>query len=376
MKTSLSICALLSGFALFSFVYNPPARAQRYDAPRFGDVAELQPVRKELEQANSKIEACHVVWKRVLRIAPLSAEDADPEKWAASALKQAREAGETEEKAQELAAMERREALRSQKGREIEFLFDYTRVANRVLCITEQFPSPTQQSKTLEYFDGTNFMRADLEFDHKVLSYQRGEVRRHTEDVVSYSVGGEQVMRLLLGFALDQEFGPRNPRLTDKNSTLKDERPGLFSVVQEPYLRDTGSNTKTWTRFNVFNFDKQRLSLQSIENYDSNLIFLDKKITFKRGDISSLLTASDYKQYEGGIWYPSKITVKSNNITQEYSLVEAQFNDEVKPSSVLLPADILITDGRFGFGFDAVEYYADDGFLLSDEQVKERKKGK
>ena len=77
-----------------------------------------------------------------------------------------------------------------------------------------------------------------------------------------------------------------------------------------------------------------------------------------------------------GVALPSKVILghrasdKPGGSKQSYTLQSVKINEEVDPSSVLLPRGVALTDYRFGEE-QGVPYVIKDGLLLSDEQVKQ-----
>lgn len=173
------------------------AQTQPVEMQPAGSEAAIQAQWNKLQQANSRITAAHVVWRRVQRINPIP--DADPEKWAAAALAAARENGMTEEQAQQQAQSERREAVRSKQERVVNSTLDFTRIGTSVLCNIEH-PDPDYRSRAIEFSDGTDALFAWTQVKGREEDRKDGNLTRDLSDRRVEVLGGWQPCRSSLAW--------------------------------------------------------------------------------------------------------------------------------------------------------------------------------
>jgi hypothetical protein len=80
------------------------------------------------------------------------------------------------------------------------------------------------------------------------------------------------------------------------------------------------------------------------------------------------IEAKDYKQYDGGIWFPSELNERfGRRLTSRYKLKSVKFNDDVDSTGLLLPAGAILRDDRFG---EVLSYKITDGCLPCDATVR------
>ena len=292
--------------------------------------------------------------------------EADPDAWAKTALESARKEGLSETQAQELAQSERREALISQKGRLIESTLDFVRIGDTVLCNTNYF-TPDYNSDTLEYSNGVDSLSAQTRVHGKMVT-PTGTLMRDPDEVLRLSAGSDQMARLLLGIPLNQSFGPRNPTLWEKDASLQKSPDGNWIVERPGRIEDRRSQDP-----DRLIFGGQGTYLRGYQRFDLHMTLADKKVTMSKGPLQSSVIASGFKEHPGGIWFPSKVVFSTPNLTWEYTLIQAQFNDDVDPNGLALPPNLRVADARFGLGRNnIVIYQTSDGTLLDDEEVKAR----
>ena len=109
---------------------------------------------------------------------------------------------------------------------------------------------------------------------------------------------------------------------------------------------------------NTLTFGGDGAYFAGYEEFSIKNITLNKDREVEKIDYESShkLVASDFKEYAGGLWFPSRIARSSSTETYEYTLIEVQFNDDVDPMGLTLPPDLYVSDTRFGGGRDTVVY--------------------
>ena len=358
MKQSISPLRLPAALLLVgSCILVPAVQAQQPIAK-----VSVLPKAETLREANSHVNAAHVVWERVQHINPIA--EANPDQWQARAVEEARQQGMTEEQAQLAGKAERREAVRSKQGRVINSTLDMVRVGDSVLSKIEH-TNLNYQSRSLEFSDGKISLFAQLKSKGKSDNSPVGTLTSDPKDILRLSMSGDQVARFLLGIPLDQNFGRANPALSDQGVFLTSLPNGDISLEQA-----ARKENKKLINPVAFTFSKEGLYPNSFEKFDIALqVEKNNKIKVVKAGSDARVTATDYKQYENGIWFPSHVTVKWPNATTEYTLVSAEFNDNVDPAELKLPS-LKVTDSRFGSGPQTVVYNVKSGTLPSDEQVK------
>lgn len=360
MKTSTLLRSIpIVSAMVCSCLAMPLSQAQQPE-----EKAAMQSPWDKLQEANSRIKACHVVWKRVFRVAPIA--EADPDKWAANAFAAARKRGLSEKQAQQEAQSERREAVRSRQGRTINSTLDFVRVGNVVLCRTDYLDPAYHGLQLLEYSDGIDSLEAQMRVQDKEVS-PTGSLMRDPQEVLKMSAGGFQVARMLLGIALNQDFGLKNSALSPNNSSLKVLASGNVSLEREARMENRQSQDP-----DALTFAKEGLYPVSAERFGIALLVRVKEITMKKDKVPTRVVASGYKQYPGGIWFPSKVVETSSPVRIEYFLVKVSFNDEVNPDDVRLPNDLRVNDLRCGIGLKGTYYKVQEGKVLSEEEAKAR----
>ena len=317
---------------------------------------------QKLIAANSNITACHVVWKRVQRLKPMAS--VDPDKVQSRAVSNALEQGKSEEQAQLAGQSARRDAVRRKEGQTINSIDDFVRIGTSVLSKIEH-PDPSYRNRSLEFSDGKNSLYADVQVKGKLNNPTTGEITSNPEDVLRMSTGGNHTARLLLGIPLNQDFGTSNPALSAKATSLSLLPNGDVSVERAGRFENNESQDA-----DVFTFDAKNLRLSSYDRFTLNAVVKkDRSVELNKGELYTSVSATGYKQYADGIWFPSKVVMTWPDSSSEYTLVSAKFNEDVDASELKLPF-VNVTDFRFGSGPKAVVYNVESGKLPSDEQVK------
>ncbi len=362
MKTTTASILLrsLSFVGLLACAFMTPVQAQLSEAAQ-PDEQSLQWAK--LKRGNAAVEACHVVWHRVNR--KYAQPDADPEQQAQGMMKSARERGLDEQKVTQLGEMQRRKALRSQQEKVVESTLDFVRIGNSVLC-NAVYTTPAYSQRFIEFYDGTFSLHALNEFQGEIRRPD-GALTRDPKEILYMSAFGPQVARFLLAIPFDQEFSPDNPSLWQQDAKLQELPNGEWSITRDArFIKGKSQDPSTL----IFGGDGAYLS--SYEKLYIKSLITDKehkitKINYKSGH---KIVATQFKQYADGIWFPSKIVETSPNDTTEYTMIEAQFNEDVNPLGLTLPPDLRVADTRFGMGRNMVVYNTTDGRLLTDEEVK------
>lgn len=350
IRTICLLGAQLSGSLCLSSPTNAQVPTQVNDSHTLWD---------SLRKAQSRITACHVSWKSTLTIKPKTG--VDPKKRAAQTLAWAQKQGFSNEEAREQAERERREATRDIKGRTIVTVFDFKRVGDSVRC---DIVRPDLQVHTVEFFDGTNALSTITE-GIKDRGTSNANLTRNPQEILKLSAFGEQTARLLLGIPIDEEFSPSNPALSPQNTILKIGLDNTLLLERKPELVIPRTGMP----------DMLTISLKhggpiSYEVFEK-LIFTAKngQDSVKKGKPIKSVRVEGYQQYKNNIWFPSKITITSPTLTQQYSLMEATFNEEVDPMELRLPP-MRVADARFGYGPKLAIYKLKNGVIPSDEDVK------
>jgi len=316
---------------------------------------------QKLQKANSTISACHVVWNRVQRLAPNPA--ADPEKWSAQALASAQQQGRTQIQALQEAQGEKEAAVRTQQGFAITSTLDFVRIGNSVLC-TSDYLDPIYKDRHIEFSNGTEFLFASLKVKGQDVP-KDATLSRDSGEALKMSAYGYQLARTLLGVPLDQNLTPSNPVLASEEFSLRQDPNG--DVVAEREARIVAGHSQ---KPDAITFSTENLHPTRVETYSIAAEFDGQKLTMTRDKLETTVIVSGYKQYENGIWFPSKVMVKTPTMTTDYTLVDAKFNSQVDPADLLLPIGLRVADARFGYGSKLAIYKVSDGKLPTDEQVK------
>ncbi len=340
---------------------------------------------EKLQRVNSAAQSIHVVWHCVRRIKARPARpEKDVELQAQSMMKSARERGLDEEKVAQLGDVVRKTALDSQKERVIETTFDFVRIGNSVLC-NAVYPAPELSGRFIEFSDGINSIHAINEFRGEIRA-PSGFVTRDPEGILYMSAVGPQVARLMLAIPFDQEFGPDNPILWRKDAKLRQSADGDWLVERQ--FRESGQtkflapNTLTFGGDGAYLSSFEELITRSVRVSGEGKNQKIEKIDYEPGH---KIVGSEFKQYAGGIWFPSRIARTSPNESYEYTLIEVQFNDDVDPFGLTLPPDLRVTDARLitdaNYQPDRrtvvnpkiVVYTTKAGRLMTDDEVKAKK---
>lgn len=313
----------------------------------------------ELLPVRSRMTACHVVWKRVQRINPNP--QANPQERASRALAVARKQGLSQEEVQQQVEAERQDALISKQGRVINSTLDFTRIGNTILCRIEY---PNYGGQAVEFSNGTDSLFVQTQVKGQRVSAD-GALFRNPEEVLKFSANGYQVARFLTGIPVDQQFSVSNPAASEKDSSLRISSNGDVVLERDPrYEGNQLLNPDAMT------FNRQEFFPVSASKFMTLLVVSNKGVKEQKGDLSFHVLASGYKKYFSGLWFPSKVTVTSAVGNREYSLVKAEFNDQVDPAALKLPPSLRVADFRFGHGSEEVNYLIKDGKIPSDEYVK------
>lgn len=359
----------LAGLAVCAFVASAPAQVIN-DANFGAKTLDTQaPQWAKLKQVNSAAKACHVVWHSVRHIK--AQPDTDPEEIAQSMMKSARERGETEQKVLKSGEVGRKLGAEWQEDKVIESIFDFVRIGNSVLC-NAVYPAPEDSQRFIEFYDGIYSLHAINEFRGEIRR-PYGDLTRAPKEILYMSAPLPQVARFLLAIPLNQEFSPDNPALSQQNATLHRLSSEEWSVARNDHVSEGESQDPDTL---IFGGDGTYLSSYEQLYIKSLVMDKDHKITQINYESLHKIVATEFKQYADGIWFPSKIVETSPNDTTEYTLIEANFNENVDPFGLTLPPDLRVADSRFGTGRNMVIYKTTDGRLLTDEEVKMKMAGR
>ena len=226
-------------------------------------------------------------------------------------------------------------------------ILDFVRVENKVLV---RIVTPELGNESLEYFDGTNSLFGRTQVQNKPIPAFANLIR-DTSEVLSHSARRTQEARFLLGIPLTQNFSQYNPAVTSQKAKFQTEPHGEVKMEASD------------ARGAEFTFSEAHGSLTS---------FREESVDPARNKGVPYIVAEDFREYGKGLWFPSKVIYTAPYGTSEYTLVKAEFNDEVDPADVLLPAGLRINDWRFGTAIPAVTYPLQDGQLPSDAEIKKR----
>ena len=388
MKNRASLLPLFAVAAMASGLHGVPSWAQTavVEAPEVAVPDETQAAQwDKLQRVNAAAKSVHVVWHCVRKIkAQPARSEKDVESQAQNMMKSARERGLGEEKVAQLGDVVRKTALDFQKERIIETTFDFVRIGNAVLC-NAVYPAPELSGRFIEFSDGINSIHATNEFRGEIRA-PSGFVTRDPEGILYMSAVGPQVARLMLAIPFDQEFGPDNPILWRKDAKLRQSADGDWLVERQ--FRESGQ-----TKFlapNTLTFGGDGAYLSSFEDLIIKSVRVsgegkDQKIEKVDYESGHKIVGSEFKQYAGGIWFPSRIARTSPNESYEYTLIEVQFNDDVNPFGLTLPPDLRVTDARLiadaNYQPDRravvnpkiVVYTTKAGRLMTDDEVKAKK---
>lgn len=327
----------------------------------------------DISRANKPINACRVVWKRVLTIKPNPKVDVDKE--AAEASNRAQQQGLNDSQAQRLEQAARREAEHELQGRTVVTELTCVRVGGIIKC---DIFYPELKTRSIDFYDGGNavFVRG-LGGDGQ--NSGDGYLSRDAAQILQHSLGMGEVARFLVGIPLQQALLPSVNKFTSENTRISRDEAGNFLL-----------DTKTTPSLQAAEYPgfltlaKENLRPLAYESFAMNIGVKGGQIKQKgngfevtgggqllpaKGKPYRHITLADYKPFDGGVSFPSKIIVTTPKITAAYSLIKAEFNEAVDPMEIRLPANIRIADARFGNDKMAV-YKPKNGEIPSDEEVK------
>ena len=307
---------------------------------------------QELLQSNSDILSCHVIWKRVIRSFPVT--DIDPTQRKESMLAWAKQNGMSDSKAQKVAEISEKHAKELLKGSVKTSTLDFTRKGNNVLA---KISYPDTGDNAIEYFDGVNSVFGWTQ-DTTDRASSSAILVRNSDEVLSHSARRSEEARFLLGIPLTQQFSDYNPAVKPQDIRLHTALDGgvRMKISDAPYRE--------------FTFSKAHNSLASFRVDSSVYSDQSQKTLLPESKDAPDIVAQDFREYGKGVWFPSSVTYNTSYATTEYTLIKAEFNDEVDPAGLRLPAGIRITDRRFGADTEPLVYSPKDGQLPSDAEAK------
>ncbi|RYX80865.1 hypothetical protein EON83_26630 [bacterium] len=353
--SSVRLPLLLAGCLLCAPLAQAVAQTTKVPVPS------SSPQWEKLLAANSRITAAHVVWKRWRHIAPAN-NDKEADKWEAVVVAAARKRGLSEAEAKKEGKAARQDVAHT--AQTLQTQLDFTRVGSSVLCTTDYFDG--RNIRTIEFSDGTD----DLSIQSTTGAAKKnldGTLFREVDEVLGHSVKGFQLLRLLTGLPLNERFSESNPIASEKDSTLV-TLPGGDVAMQRMLHTEKRGQVEEMLGPDEVVFEKEQLYPVSASSFGIAMNFKNGKMIANRGPRRFHAVASDYKQYPGGIWFPSKITVTNFMGTSDFVLDKAEFNEQVDASKVLLPPNLRVADVRFGT--EPINYTIKDGKIPSDEYVK------
>ena len=334
-----------------------PTLAQETPFPAPVPVAPA-PSWEELQQKSPKIWTCHVVWKRVRSSNPI--KGAAPDARVAHFLAAAKQAGLSPETTESVAKGLREKAEAESQGRTETStdILEFVRVGNTVRV---NITSADGKDESIEFFDGVNSLFGWTQVQNRKVPLQVSLIRDSSE-VLSHSSRRFQAARFLLGIPLEQNFSELNPAVTSQNARLHRINPKEF--ILEPMEGRSGEL--------VFSYIEGAIVLRAFGDLDILASTRTGEVSLKQQGNLSTISAQGFRKYSGGLWFPSKVIYTAPYGDSEYTLQSAEFNDEVDPTDVRLPAGIQITDRRFGNAVRPVTYFLKDGQLPSDAEIKKR----
>lgn len=328
---------------------------------------------ENISKANKPITACRVVWKRVLVIKPNPKVDVDKQATAAS--NRAQQQGLSESQVREREQAARRDAQRDFQGRTIVTELACVRVGEIIKC---DIFYPELKTRSLDFYDGVNavFVRG-LGQDGQESG--DGYLSRDVDQILQHSIGTGEVARFLVGIPLQQALLPSVNKFTPENTRVSKDAAGNFLLDTKvtPSLEASeypGALTLAKENLRPVAYESFAMNIgvkggQVKQKGNSLEITGGGELIPAKGKPYRRVTLAGYTQFDGGISFPSKIIATTPNVTAEYSLVKAEFNEAVDPMELRLPANIRIADARFGDDKMAV-YKPKDGKIPSDQDVK------
>ena len=310
----------------------------------------VQDVEKTLN-SSKKIRSCHVIWKCVTHQLPLT--DVNPEQRMARTLAWAKLNNFSAEQAQKMAEMERARAQRDIQGYTDVAVLNFVRVGNRVLS---NVSSTESGDEGIDFFDGHNSLFGWTKISGKKVPVS-ATVVNDPKEVLSHSATREQEARFLLGVPLNEGFSESNPAFTQRNTTWTQEKKGVVTLESSDNLADP------------LDFSEAYEYPISYKVFDREYLVKDGERTPIREKTGLKIVAENFRKYQDGIWFPSEVNVTTPTDVTEYSLVKAEFNDEVDPIALRLPVGIRVADKRFGEDKILV-YTPKDGQLPDDSEFR------
>jgi hypothetical protein len=220
------------------------------------------------------------------------------------------------------------------------------------LCEMEH---PEFGSRRVEYFDGMNALSAELRSGGKDIALVTGRVSRDHAPAAGHPVK-RRVLRLQSSLHTGERFcqaGTRRHAAAGAPVRLR------LSSQQGPEQLTISAQHGRPLSYQTFDF-----WTRGDRGKDTRT-----KYTRMKGKPYRRVVLEGYRQFEGGVRFPSKVTVRVDKFTTVYELQKAVFNNAVSPDELHLPA-MRVGDARFGYGPLLAIYQLKNGVLPSDGDVR------
>ncbi len=298
-----------------------------------------------IEKSDARIQSCRVTWKHEILIPADSHADPKQEaKWAAAA---ARKEGKSDAEIAQAEKDAREMAQYNAQPHQVKQTFRFTRAGQIVRCdITGE-----DDSHSIDFFDGKNavFMPPESLVENAHFS---ALLTREPREILSHSASSWQMPHLLLGVPLSQSMTPNDAVFSPATASLQETQTDLILESKVQAARDIAPGI-------------HRLTISKKHGRTVAYEFLDT-----RRESNGRVVLSGYKEYPGGVWYPSRVSVSTRGFAITYTLVDAAFNGAVDAEESRLPANAKVSDIRFGPG-KVAQYILKAGSIPSDMEVQE-----
>ncbi len=324
---------------------------------------------QNIKRSDQSLWASHVKWN-VTSIKPGDLK-VDVTKYVAETEALARQQGKSDEEVKSLANWARSYAPKLKSGSTqygtIEFLYD----SQATLADVSWGPvNGAKEDKALgrsfDFYDGSNVVTikgagADIP--------KMGVLRRDGLPGLRSSAGNFALPQLLIGYPLSGIFSPEDTKISQEKpdvvlleKTLKSPR--------DTTPRASGGLEGLVVRATISKSHWRILNIDFWSPYSKRTMFS--------------LSASGYKQYASGVWFPSEVisrTIPQPQSKEIYQLESAVFNDEVDTSPLKRPLPIGASMNDFRFSpRPGVSYVIRKGGVPGDatilKMVEEREKSR
>lgn len=308
---------------------------------------------EKIRAADEQLTAVHAVWRREMVFPPQP--QLDVEKQVQRAVAAAQQKGENQDDVKQIAEVVRQFAREDKIGHSHTSTLDFYRIGRVIKCeVYTPSPQDPKSSHAVDYFDGKTSVYIPLRVDGEKTN-RAGVASREPQEILSRSAFNWLLPKFLVGVPFADSTSSFNPAFTQKDVILDGDKRQI--VLERKAALDPQSPKNADPDIHHVTF--------STSDYRPRQYDL---LTVKRDKIGAVQIGS-YQEVRDGAMFPSKVVVTTPAFTATYTLVKSNFNQEVDPSSVLLPPEIRLSDARFGAD-KSVTYRVTDGVVPSDAKIR------